>query len=38
MTHGSVRRAAKLYLSLDIQLSYDHEAKLVTATAGAACV
>ncbi len=29
---------AKLYLSLDIQLSYDHEAKLVTATAGAACV
>lgn len=28
----------KLYLSLDIRLQYDHEKKLVTATAGSACV
>lgn len=29
---------AKLYLSLDIRLEYDHAKKLVTATAGQACV
>lgn len=29
---------AKLYLSLDIRLHYDHEKKLVTTTAGSASV